>query len=422
MTTYSPPGEEHAAFTQWAVEQGIEMNGVEPARFPGRGLGMVATKKIEANEVMVSVPLSAMLTVDCIPPSFINLFNGISNHGLLAAFLTHGDTESLKKYTLWRATWPKRQDFEDGMPVLWPEKLRVSNSKHHVSPASTTSIALPPSASGLWNTFRKKKLVEEYKTKNQNILAQQEQRLQSAWKDVVAVFPDTDWEVYSYHWLIVNTRSFFYLMPGEDVPEDTNDAMALVPFADYFNHRDDAQCEVGFDGQKYTFQATKSYEKGEEIYMSYGPHSNDLLLVEYGFCPEENGSDVLYLDDIIFRDFTTAEKEELLFQQYYGDYQITIDSGPCFRTEVAASMKCMSRREWRNYIQGRGAAPNTIKVNNVIRDWIEVYTKEANFAINILQAVLKAETEDSTKSKIQALVGRWNQIKHLCDQTTLNLE
>lgn len=60
----------------------------------------------------------------------------------------------------------------------------------------------------------------------------------SAWEKVVAVFPETDWEAFSYHWLIVNTRSFFYLMPGEEQPEDRNDAMALLPFADYFNHSD----------------------------------------------------------------------------------------------------------------------------------------------------------------------------------------
>jgi hypothetical protein len=56
---------------------------------------------------------------------------------------------------------------------------------------------------------------------------------------------------------------------------------------------------VRFDGKKYTFRATRLYskspflrirlssntngwmaEKGEEIYMSYGPHPNDFLFVE----------------------------------------------------------------------------------------------------------------------------------------------
>jgi hypothetical protein len=177
-----------------------------------------------------------MYTIDCVPVSFVNKFlDGISIHGLLAAFLTHGDPKLLEKYSLWKAVWPTRQDFADGMPLLWPERLRSP-------PSSTESpnpqVFLPPSISGQWNTLRKKPLDEVYETSHQNLLPAMEKRLQDAWNSVRAVFPETDWETYSYFWLIVNTRSFYYLMPDEEPPEDRNDAMALVPFADYFNHSD----------------------------------------------------------------------------------------------------------------------------------------------------------------------------------------
>jgi hypothetical protein len=33
---------------------------------------------------------------------------------------------------------------------------------------------------------------------------------------------------------------------------------------------------------------------------------------------DENESDAIYLDDIVFRDLTASEKEELILQQYYG--------------------------------------------------------------------------------------------------------
>lgn len=192
---------------------------------------------------MVEVPVAAMLSIDSIPSDFINMFNGISTHGLLAAFLTHADPGTLEKYDLWKATWPTLPDFEEGMPILWPKNLGGLELKTPVPTAATTdlsSISLPPSISGLWNTFRKIQLTEEYETKHQNLLSQQEARLRDAWRDVVAVFPNTDWETFLYHWLIINTRSFYYLMPGEEPPEDSNDAMALVPFADYFNHTDGA--------------------------------------------------------------------------------------------------------------------------------------------------------------------------------------
>lgn len=193
---------------------------------------------------MVEVPTSAMLSVDSIPSEFISKCDGIAVQGIIAAFLTHGDPETLKHYDLWRATWPQYSDFEDGMPILWPKE--VGGSGFTNAPITNTTIhrssavTLPPSISGLWTTIRKRALVEEYSTKHQNLLSQQEKRLRDAWQDVVDVFPDTDWETFSYNWLIVNTRSFYYLMPGQEPPEDKNEAMAMVPFADYFNHADDA--------------------------------------------------------------------------------------------------------------------------------------------------------------------------------------
>lgn len=41
------PGKQHESFTEWAISQGIIPNGAAPARFPGRGLGMIATRNIK---------------------------------------------------------------------------------------------------------------------------------------------------------------------------------------------------------------------------------------------------------------------------------------------------------------------------------------------------------------------------------------
>jgi hypothetical protein len=97
------------------------------------------------------------------------------------------------------------------------------------------------------------------------------------------------------------------------------------------------------------------------------------------------------------------------------NYQITLDSGHCFRTEVAASMKCMSRRNWRNYIQGRGAPPNSAKVNAIIRNWIDIYLKEAGVTMAKLEEMLSKEKDGLAEGKIKMLIGRWEQIKRLCE-------
>lgn len=47
MSSDWSPGEVHETFTEWALAQGVIANKVRPARFPGRGLGMIATEPIK---------------------------------------------------------------------------------------------------------------------------------------------------------------------------------------------------------------------------------------------------------------------------------------------------------------------------------------------------------------------------------------
>lgn len=39
----------HYHFLQWALSNGIQINGVAPFRFPGRGMGIIATRTIEVS-------------------------------------------------------------------------------------------------------------------------------------------------------------------------------------------------------------------------------------------------------------------------------------------------------------------------------------------------------------------------------------
>ncbi|KAL4805491.1 hypothetical protein BDV18DRAFT_20195 [Aspergillus unguis] len=395
------PGAEHEFFTQWAISQGITVNGVGPARFPGRGLGMIAKRSIQANEEIVKVPRQAMLTVEAIPPSFLSKFpEETPVHALLAAYLCYGDPKDLEPYSHWRKTWPTWKDFAECMPLLWPEIFR--------------NQFLPPSISGAYNMAVKRgKTHIKYDTPHQNLLEQQVQRLTKAWEIVSSVFPDSPQAPFNYYWLIVNTRSFHYLMPGQDPPEDRNDAMAMVPFADYFNHSDVA-CNVKFDGQEYVFRAAKAYEPGEEIYMSYGPHSNDFLLTEYGFFLDRNEFETLYLDDIIFKDLNSSLQEELNLQQYLGNYQLTA-SGVCYRTEIAAGIEYMRLEDWQNYVLGHSdEGVDAQQAEEIIRGWIRAYQEQARLRMNHLESDGRSNTSDQHSGIVQMLMRRWMQIEDLC--------
>ncbi|PYI07124.1 SET domain-containing protein [Aspergillus sclerotiicarbonarius CBS 121057] len=393
------PGEQHELFTKWAVTQGIVINGVSPAKFAGRGLGMIATRKIEKDSILISVPHSAMLTPSKIPSSFTALFPADTpTHALYAAYLTHTPTTN----DPWRNTWPTISDFASSMPLLWP--------------SSFVSL-LPPSISSLWSTISippspPKETQQHDTTSHQHLLSQQEARLRRDWEIVERVLPGMDWEKFKYHWIIVNTRSFFYLLPGKDMPEDRYDAMALVPVADYFNHSDEA-CNVKFDGERYVFRAAKDYEEGEEIYMSYGPHPNDFLFTEYGFYLDENVSETLCLDDIIFRELSPSMREELEFHKYDGNYQLTAE-GVCYRTEIAAGLTYMRPREWQDYVLGYSTqGVDKKKSEAIIKRWIGVYLKEADTTIDRLETLNPDKPEH--QGMVRMLLKRWWQIRILCD-------
>ncbi|KAJ5624579.1 hypothetical protein N7510_000888 [Penicillium lagena] len=411
------PGEQHAALTDWALSHGVVANGVTPARFPGRGLGMIATREIRKGEVLLEVPTSVMLTVSDIPRYFKQKFpEDTAVQALLSAFLIHGPPELLSRFDLWKKAWPSRQVFEESMPILWPGALGGPQWPDSEEDTETTDF-LPPAISGHWNTIPEKQNQKQYKTEHQNLLSQQEARLRKAWRDVLCVFPETDWKTFSYHWLIINTRSFYWVGVGEEPPEDRNDAMALLPFADYFNHSDTA-CHVSFSKEGYVFLASEAYKAGEEVFISYGSHPNDFLLAEYGFFLDENSSDAIYLDDIVFQDIKNHEKrEQLWMNQYYGNYHVT-RQGVCYRTEVAACLTYMNEEDWQNHVlEGSSQGLDEATSEDTIKIWIRAYRNEADTSMAALRTVIDGSPElREHRQKLEMLLRRWVQIWDLCDR------
>lgn len=51
MENITSPGPQHERFIQWAREQNIRINGVGPAQVSGRGLGIIAQRRIEVDEI-----------------------------------------------------------------------------------------------------------------------------------------------------------------------------------------------------------------------------------------------------------------------------------------------------------------------------------------------------------------------------------
>jgi len=56
MAAALDPGEKHTRFVDWACKNGVEINGIAPAKFVGRGMGIVAAKDIKVSTYPTNSP------------------------------------------------------------------------------------------------------------------------------------------------------------------------------------------------------------------------------------------------------------------------------------------------------------------------------------------------------------------------------
>lgn len=190
--------------------------------------------------MLVDVPASVLLTIKKIPESFRKIHRGITVHGLLASFLAFGGPNT-SCYSRWKNSWPSMQDFQKSMPILWPsfmrEPLDKDGNPHYIIGLreEDPAFVIPPAIAGRWAHYRMR---EFWKIRDTAPMYRQEKKLKADWEIVSKVFPDQTLPEYTYYWLIVNTRSFYFELSGREAAQNHDDRMVLCPFVDYFNHND----------------------------------------------------------------------------------------------------------------------------------------------------------------------------------------
>lgn len=353
----------------------------------------------------------------------------------------------------WAAVLPTQSELFAAMPLLWPEALRR---------------LLPPAAGELvrkqgqklatdWGVVREA-LGERVKgyggdggvTEKADWLedeARSAAKPSAKARSAAAAARDA----YTYAWLLVNTRTFYYLHPtdSESGPSQVarDDRMALQPIADLFNHHgvapspDARMTSVTFDSDGFTIRSSRPYEAGEEVCISYGAHGNDFLLAEYGFVlPDgENEFDEVSLDeDVVLPRLSPGQRAELEAAGFLGGYVLDARTPACYRTEMALRLMCCEAGDeeaiemWRARVRGEvddddsdgvdGGGSGCSKWKRTLADMLRAYldTIDARLAAVDAAATLEDGAGGSPEQR-DMLRRRWRQIRRLVEGAIVQL-
>ncbi|RKF79672.1 Ribosomal lysine N-methyltransferase set11 [Golovinomyces cichoracearum] len=371
----------HEEFTQWTIRRGLKIHDIKLHRFPGRGIGIAAKKRIKADSVLLHVPHSALRTQYTVSRPVVEATKEkrISVHGLLATdhALENSLTVFQDDYKPWHSILPSYSEFQESISICWPVALQK---------------LLPPMA--------------------KIILSKQRKKIQTDWSIASNAFPCLTFEKFLYSWLLINTRTFYFVPPsscGVHRPfPKRDDCMALNPFSDCFNHNPCPSASVKVTESAFTITSTRDIDLGEEVTISYGNHSNDFLLAEYGFVVDENPWDEVLLDDYILPLLDTAQKTELESVGFLGNYLLDRNS-VCHRTEVVIRILCLPLQRWRRFVHGLDDGDNDQP--QVDRTLLNILTELKRDVQQTLRDISSFSDNFSIQKKI--LDTRWRQIDKL---------
>lgn len=258
---------------------------LEPYVFKTTGRGLMTLDKVDANQVVLKVPKSLLITTAVVSQSSVGkLFSADTSYSaqcVIAIFLIY--EKHLGELSYWKP-------YLDTLPNTY------------TNPEFCTKT--------------EKKLLPTFISNELDIISK---RLKSSYvsliKSIRKLHNDSCdhchqslYDIFTYHKFVwayytVNTRAIYMNNEKEKcfpirIKEDDN--LAMAPLLDLFNHTcetvADAQLTRDSSGQEYYYiKALRSCDPKMQVFINYGAHSSLKLYLEYGFFIPGNP-----LDQIVF--------------------------------------------------------------------------------------------------------------------------
>uniref|UniRef100_A0A2C9KSQ2 SET domain-containing protein n=2 Tax=Biomphalaria glabrata TaxID=6526 RepID=A0A2C9KSQ2_BIOGL len=252
---------------------------LEPAHFTDTGRGLKCLYRIEEGDVVVSIPYHLLITTNLVfssdlQPIIERVGIMFTPQQLLTVFLI---SELFKKeHSFWHPYISLLPNVYFSSVYFSPEEMKLLTKRAHC-------------------------LALEYR-----------ERFEGARKKILEfINTHVPWcegkvslEHIKWAWSTIDTRSVYLLTEEHPLlvidPEESH--VALAPLLDFLNHKDTAQVRAGINPGSLSYEiiTDDKYKKYEQVFISYGPHDNTRLAINYGFTLPNNIHNVFHfsLEDI----------------------------------------------------------------------------------------------------------------------------
>lgn len=138
-------------------------------------------------------------------------------------------------------------------------------------------------------------------------------------------------------WLCCNSRCLYMELPKK-LKKTTEDNFTLVPFVDFINHISDDSCTTTMSHKQGYMVSTGNvkYKENDQIFFTYGSHSDNFLIMEYGFMLPNCSNKSNYLDIThIINKLLNQEQIDFLKENHYFGLQYATIEEISYTTEIA---------------------------------------------------------------------------------------
>jgi hypothetical protein len=373
-------------FMSWLARHDITVDAVVPFDFPDTGRGMRATRDISPGELLLKIPeyliISAKTALDSdIGPFFreAKIRNGVD---LICLYLLY---EKNKPNSAWK-------EYINILPTSFSDLLHFTDEELQELQCSVKTERL--------NT-KKISLQNKYQTLKSSLETVMKRTL--LW---------LTFDEYLWAWSCVMSRSFY--IPGRKRMNIEKDEYNVIPFADMFNHSSNVESRGAFgpNSGAYKLFTDTAYKQGDQVFLCYGQHSNEVLLKYYGFVIEDNryNSIRFHIDWSAFpgenknaklaliQDYHVAEGKYVGLEEEFSWNMMT-----CLRIMLSDSNES---EDWaRAILEDVISRENELKVWDYLQNLLRERAKDKIATVKEDMALLSTETNFNKRNAITLRIG-----------------